>query len=393
MRVVYLSPVGVIGGAERVLLTLIDAMAASGAGVQPVVITLADGPLVTELRLRNVETIVVPLSAGLQSLGDSGGGGIGQVGRLLMALPALAGAVSALAAVVRRCRPNVIHTNGIKAHLLGCLVAPRGVSVVWHLHDFTGERRLAPWLLRAVAGRVGSAVAISEAVGTDARRYLPSVPVTVIPNGIDLNRWTPGVGDGAWLDKQAGFADSASVRVGLVATYALWKGHDTFLQAASLMGPMPGVRFFVIGGPIYATGAQQTRTELQAMAHRLGLNVGFVPYQNDMAAVYRALDVVVHASKRPEPFGLVIAEAMACGRAVVVSRGGGAVELFSEGVDAVGHVMGDANDLARVLGGLVADRDRRDRLGQAAAVSACHRFGATRQATAMAELYQRVSRC
>ena len=95
MRVVYLSPVGVIGGAERVLLTLIDAMAASGAGVQPVVITLADGPLVTELRLRNVETIVVPLSAGLQSLGDSGGGGVGQVGRLLMALPALAGAVSA----------------------------------------------------------------------------------------------------------------------------------------------------------------------------------------------------------------------------------------------------------------------------------------------------------
>lgn len=393
MRVVYLSPVGVIGGAERVLLTLIDAMAASGAGVQPVVITLADGPLVTELRLRNVETIVVPLSAGLQSLGDSGGGGVGQVGRLLMALPALAGTVSALAAVMRRCRPNVIHTNGIKAHLLGCLVAPRGVSVVWYLHDFTGERRLAPWLLRMVAGRVGSAVAISEAVGTDARRYLPSVPVTVIPNGIDLNRWTPGVGDGAWLDKQAGFADSASVRVGLVATYALWKGHDTFLQAASLMGPMPGVRFFVIGGPIYATGAQQTRTELQAMAHRLGLNVGFVPYQNDMAAVYRALDVVVHASKRPEPFGLVIAEAMACGRAVVVSRGGGAVELFSEGVDAVGHVMGDANDLARVLGGLVADRDRRDRLGQAAAVSACQRFGATRQATAMAELYQRVSRC
>lgn len=393
MRVVYLSPVGVIGGAERVLLTLIDAMAASGVRVQPVVITLADGPLVTELRLRNVETIVVPLSAGLQSLGDSGGGGVGQFGRLLMALPALAGAVSALAAVMRQCRPSVIHTNGIKAHLLGCLVAPRGVSVVWHLHDLTGERRLAPWLLRAVAGRVSSAVAISEAVGTDARRYLPSVPVTVIPNGIDLNRWTPGVGDGAWLDKQAGFADSAAVRVGLVATYALWKGHDTFLQAASLMGPMPGVRFFVIGGPIYATGAQQTRTELQAMAHRLGLNVGFVPYQNDMAAVYRALDVVVHASKRPEPFGLVIAEAMACGRAVVVSRGGGAVELFSEGVDAVGHVMGDANDLARVLGGLVADRDRRDRLGQAAAVSACQRFGAIRQATAMAELYQRVSRC
>lgn len=390
MRIVYISPVGIVGGAERVLLTLIDALNKCAPGVDPVVITLADGPLVEELKTRHVEVIVVPLSAHEQVLGDSGGLSLRLIWRLLTALPFLVGTVLYLAAIIQKCRADVIHTNGMKAHLLGCLAAPRGIPLIWHLHDFTGQRRLAPWLLRLVSARVAGAVAISHAVGADARRFLPQIPVTVIPNGIDTAHWVPGPGDGAWLDRLAGWAPGGSgvVRVGLVATYALWKGHDIFLKAVSLLGPMTDVRFFVIGGPIYSTGAQRTQHELEDMALQLGLQIGFVPLEPNMAAVYRSLDIVVHASTRPEPFGLVIAEAMACGRAVVVSRGGGAVELFSEGVDAASHAMGNASDLAHVLGRLIGDRELRERLALAAAESARQRFGSTRQAEAMAELYR-----
>ena len=63
----------------------------------------------------------------------------------------------------------------------------------------------------------------------------------------------------------------------------------------------------------------------------------------------RALDVVVHASTEPEPFGLVIAEAMACARAVVVSRAGGAAEIIEPGVDALAHAPGDAAELAECI--------------------------------------------
>ena len=48
-----------------------------------------------------------------------------------------------------------------------------------------------------------------------------------------------------------------------------------------------------------------------------------------MPAAYRALDVVVHASTRPEPFGLVIAEAMACGRALVAAPDGTQIPLMA----------------------------------------------------------------
>ena len=59
-----------------------------------------------------------------------------------------------------------------------------------------------------------------------------------------------------------------------------------------------------------------------------------------MPSALRSLDIVVHASTAPEPFGMVIAEGMAAQRAVVAARGGGAAELFDDGVTAIGLPAG-----------------------------------------------------
>ena len=105
----------------------------------------------------------------------------------------------------------------------------------------------------------------------------------------------------------------------------------------------------------------------------------------------RALDIVVHASTEPEPFGLVIAEGMACGRAVVVSEAGGAVELFDAGVNALGHTPGDAAQLAERITLLATDRDLRARLGARARATAERRFNRTRLAAELIPIYHAVT--
>src|SRR5439155_7727078 len=108
--------------------------------------------------------------------------------------------------------------------------------------------------------------------------------------------------------------------------------------------------FYIVGGPIYATrGSQFSRDELVSMARELGLaeHVGLVPFQADAVPLYRALDIVVHASTQPEPFGLTIAEAMACGRAVLVSAGGGNAEMLEDGVQGIGIVPGGVDGMTR----------------------------------------------
>src|SRR5436309_2890928 len=104
------------------------------------------------------------------------------------------------------------------------------------------------------------------------------------------------------------------------------------------------------------------------MADEFGVadRVGFTGFVEDAASALRALDVVVHASTAPEPFGLVIAEASACGRAVVASRAGGVLEIIEEGRDALAHTPGDASELAARITELATDANLRASLGRRA---------------------------
>ncbi len=152
------------------------------------------------------------------------------------------------------------------------------------------------------------------------------------------------------------------------------------------------MRFYVVGGPVYETmGSQFDRAELAALATGLGLNphVGFVDFQPDPSQIYPALDIVVHASTRPEPFGLTIIEAMACGRAVIATAAGGAAELLTPGEDALAVPPGDVAALAIGLRQLLADADMRGRLGAQARLTAVRRFDARRLGAQLGAIYRR----
>ena len=185
------------------------------------------------------------------------------------------------------------------------------------------------------------------------------------------------------------------MRVGLVATFARWKGHHVFLEAIARLPPSLNVRAYVIGGRGVRDRQQPgvDRGASDRQSARLGLTdrVGFTGFVEDPAPAIRALDVVVHASTEPEPFGLVIAEAMACGRALVMSPGGGAAEIVTPGVDALACTPGDAGALARSIEQLAADAGLRQRLGRAARATAERRFARQRLANELREVYESIA--
>ncbi len=403
MRILYLNPIGSIGGAERVLLTAVAGVRRTEPSATVRVLTFTDGPLLSAVRDLGAEVEVVPMPAALSGLGDSQirsakrwGGRLGLLGSATLAVPAGCRYAARLRKAVRQFRPDVVHSNGIKTHLLSRVVVPRGVPVVWHLHDFYSLRPMAARLLRRMRGRVQTAVAISRAVAADTEWVLPGVPIAVVPNAVDLTRFRPGPADD--LDRLAGLppAESGTVRVGLVATYARWKGQMTFLDAAkalNLAAPGVKIRWYIIGGPIYHTAAQFTADELRRAAIDRGIadRVGFVPFRSNPVGVYCGLDVVVHASTLPEPFGLTVAEAMACGRAVVVSNAGGAAELFTDGFDGFGVAPGDSEGLAHAVRKLADDPPARARLGMNARMTAEARFDDSRYGPQLMEVYRRVA--
>jgi glycosyltransferase involved in cell wall biosynthesis len=164
-----------------------------------------------------------------------------------------------------------------------------------------------------------------------------------------------------------------------------------FLEAISMIPRDLPLRAYIVGGAVYRTDASQRSVdELLRRAAALGVadRVGFTGFVDDTAGVMRSLDIVVHASTRPEPFGLVVAEAMACGCAVVASAAGGAADLVDEGVDGLTHSPGNARALAHRIIALVTDGELRLRLGAAAQATARRRFDHRRLAGELVPVYR-----
>ena len=371
MRIAFVTVSDQLGGSEVVLLELIRQIRRLRPSWELALISPGDGPLAEGAGAAGVSVRIVPLPAALARLGESGGRdhAAGLAGQLAAAAAALPGYEERFGATLAAVRPDVIHSNGLKAHVVTARAGGRPRRL-WHLHEYVQHRPLTRRLLRWYAPRCDAWVANSASVSSDVARAAGErlrSPGHIIPNAVDLERFCP---DGPRLDLDAlcglPSAPADAVRVGLVATFSRWKGHDVFLRAvARVPGSIP-LRAYVIGGPIYDTSASQyTMEEMRQAAERAGCRdrVGFTGFQPDAPAVMRALDVIVHASTAPEPFGLVLIEAMASGRAVISSGLGGSAEIVEADVNAVLHEPGDERSLAGAIQRLATDAGLRDRLG------------------------------
>jgi glycosyltransferase involved in cell wall biosynthesis len=101
------------------------------------------------------------------------------------------------------------------------------------------------------------------------------------------------------------------------------------------------------------------------------------------------MDILVHASVTPEPFGQVIVEAMLAGVPVIAVAGGGPSEIVTDGVDGLLYPAGDADALAQTMERLRNDPDLRVRLSAAGRIRA-ERFSPQAAAASVMALYERV---
>ena len=397
MRLAYLSASGGFGGAERCLADILAVVRQFEPSWRLHLIVPSDGPLAGAARSHGVDVTVLPLPASLARLGDARARvGWSLTRRLTVAALRVAPYARTLARCLDDIRPDLVHSNTIKTHVLSIAAASRGVPVLWHLHDYVGARPVSRVLLRVLSRRCAAAIANSAAVVADAERVFGgAMPVYCVTNGIDLDEFSPG-GASLDLDAVCGLppVGRGVVRIGLIATMAFWKGHDVFLRALRSLARHATFRAYVIGGPVYQTaGSQVSLDDVRRTVAELGLDrdVGVAGFVDRPAAAMRALDIVVHASTRPEPFGLVIAEAMGCGRAVIASRRSGVAEFVRDGEDVI-LCESNVADLTRVLRTAVADRGLRSRLGAHARVTALKYFDRQRMGSDAISVYRDVAR-
>lgn len=404
MKIAFLDPTAQAGGAERSLLEVLGGLRAARPSWALHVTFGADGPMVSAARALGATTGVLPFPPALARLGEAWMNGardglrtrLKLIRKMFGAARETAAYVFELRRMLRSVAPDVVHSNGLKMDILGVWATPARTPLLWHVHDHLGLRPIMPHLMRLTSGACAGAIANSRSVARELRAVCGDrLKVFPVYNAVDVNRFSP-CGPRLDLDALAGLPPSngETLRVGLVATMARWKGQEVFLRALSMIPAQVPVRGYIVGGPIYQTeGSQYSLEELRALAAHLSVldRVGFTGFVEDSAAAMRALDIVVHSSTQPEPFGLVIAEAMACGKAVIISEAGGAAEIVSIDEDVLTHPPGDAASLADCIMRFASEPDLRRRFGSMARASAERRFDRARLADELISIYRVVT--
>ena len=381
VRVVVLDHTAQTGGAELALLRTCAAL--DPTRVDVTVLLFADGPLVDRLRSLGVRVRVLPLDARVAGADRHSAGRWAALGSLLRTLPF----IGRLARELRRLDPQVVHTTSLKADLIGLPAARLARRpVIWHLHD-----RVAPdylpgvvvRVLRTLARRVDAVVVNSAATaatlpGIDTVLAYPGLaPEQIGPDPVDRQRPEPPV-------------------VGIVGRISPTKGQLEFLDAAERLAAADDrLRFRVIGDSLFAEQEYADQVRVRAERGVLAGRVEFTGWVADPASELDRLSVMVHASPTPEPFGQVVAEAMARGVPVVATSGGGVDEIVRPpGQDPRGELVapGDVDGLVDAVTRLLADPDLAASRARQAWFGVRRDYPVARTAEVLTEVWERNAR-
>lgn len=315
----------------------------TGLPHEATVLLFQDGPFRTMLEAAGVAVEVLRVSK--RGIGVRQQAGLVAV---LLAVPAVIGLVVQVARLARR--HDLIYANSQKAFVVGALAAMlTGRQLIWRLRDVLDPAhfgwllcRIVVWLANRKADKViANSTATGRAfvaVGGDERLVAVAYP------GIDplpFDAVTPAQVAAARTELAAG----TDKLLGIFGRLCAWKGQMVFVEAIAQLPDVVGV---IVGGPLFGEEAFEAALLRRIAALGIEGRVRMLGFRRDVPSLMSAMDVIVHASTTPEPFGRVVVEGMLSGRPVVASAAGGVLEILHDGQ--TGYLVPPGDPLALVHG-------------------------------------------
>lgn len=378
--ILFLTHAAALGGAELYLLDI-----ATHLRDQCAVAVLEEGPLEKKLADRGIETHVYR-GDNMHDVRKKSG-----IWSSLRAAPNLLDVANRLRDLVANY--DVVFANSQKALFVGSLAGRlAGRPVIWNLHDLLTPshfsltaRRLATLWANVAVDHV---VTNSEATRRAFRGAGGRVPTTTIYNGFDPAPFDE-VTTNATNQLRASLGVDGHPVVGVFSRLAEWKGQHILLEALS---GLSGIHGILVGDAIFS-GDEKYGDTLRERAQALGMDdrIHFLGFRNDVPALMKAVDIVVHTSVAPEPFGRVIVEGMLAKRPVIATRAGGTAEIIEEGETGVLVPPGNPRALRHAIQALLDNTNRRRRIAKNGSRMARGRFSIPESATQIADLVARLS--
>jgi glycosyltransferase involved in cell wall biosynthesis len=357
LRILFYNHTGQVGGAERLLLTILARL--DRPIFDPILICPEQGPL---------QRMGARLGVPAESVCVLDARFTWRVDHLVRYLKSFARVILDLRKRVISIDPDLIHANSVRAGLV-VTAATLGLKkqVVWHIHDLL-PRHPFNSLIRAVGllSRRTRMIAVAEA---SADRFVGSfrplkTRVTVIPNGIDLDKFHPDPITRRKIRGELQLGADEPV-IGIIGRLTPSKGQLELLRAFKrVVSEFRTATLLIAGAPAFNQEFEYAEL-LKRAASELGISnrVLMLGARDDVAAVMQALDLLI-VNSSSEACCLVVLEAMACGVPVLATRTGGTPELIEHGKDGWLVPLRDEDALATAIIKLICQPDLRSQFAR-----------------------------
>jgi len=282
------------------------------------------------------------------------------------------------------CQKNsikILHVNNGSNILEGCLIAKLlGIKLVVHQRGETHQSLITRFFYRRVNRFVAISNFIREVIISNGGA---AEKIDVVYNPVELDQ------DGdISLRGKYGLCKN-DICIGVFGRIIHWKGQEIFVKAAiELLSRHPNLKAFLVGDASDSDRGYYRNVGLLAKQSDVSDRIVFTGYVSNVADYYRMMDIVVHTSILPEPFGRVIIEAMIQGKPVVASDEGGPKEIINDGEDGLLIEPGNPNILAASIEKLIQNTYLRYQIGQAAQKKALASYSSKAHAFNIAEIYE-----
>jgi glycosyltransferase involved in cell wall biosynthesis len=388
MKVMYVDATLGLYGASKMLLALLQNL--DPGHVRPYVVLSndvdeGDMRLAHTLHYLRIPTLQYPLAVFRRSkyLNPAGAAFL---------LGALVRSTRLLVRLIRKHRIDLVQTN--TSTVLSGAIAARiaGVPHIYHVHEIFGalDALIFPPMLDALSDRV---VVISDAAARSLLAHRPSLArkLVTIRNGINPAPFR-NVTDAqvAHLRQELNLPPGDSV-IGMVGRIGTWKGEENLIRVAKLvLNRVERVHFVIAGGTFDRRDHLLDDLRGKIDAEDLAGRVIVTGLRDDIPALMNLFSVLVHLPNKPEPFGLVITEAMASGKPVVVWDTGALPEIVEHGKTGWIAPNGDVEAAADYVVALLTAPAQSASMGKAGSLRVDRDFSAIAHARQFEALYQEI---
>ena len=279
--------------------------------------------------------------------------------------------VSLLGSVIRICRLirsnniTVVYTN-TSVVFPGAIAAKLcGIKSIWHIREILQEKPMVNKVLRTIIDKFSDVIIVNSQATKESVMGKNPQKIKVIYNAIDVS-------SNIAADSKNEFKERYKIKdeeliVGMAGRINRWKGQKLFIDmAAEVVRYKKNVKFVIAGDTFSGEESLLENLKEYVAAKQIEASVIFTGNIKNMNEFYSALDIFVLPSIKPEPFGLVVLEAMSKGIPVVATNHGGPVEIIDDGEDGFLVDHRDCLQMSKIILTLLDDKNLRDRIGEKA---------------------------